>query len=435
MTWSEFHSESERIAAAAHVELRRGRSVAAQSLFAKAAEAETKALSALDKDKPRTYAITVVSAAALWFKAGDYSKAELLARNAIDSESLPGFAVEQLKDLLRSIQGTTSGLRPQNMLSRATQNLRNALSSRDLVEVFAAVGAILSALRVRRTSTAEQLVPGSQPAAVEPFWAEERLTVSKHAAVDLDETHFVSGLVALRRELGDLVEQVSEDSNIDDRVRRYLDALANRIPNELPDQMELFRLGHSSQVLSGFSSVVEAEWPDILAAQYRAVSTTLDYTLRQSPIWREFKRNASQLTLTSDQIVAANLITTEVAKALRENEASEFVDPAIPESLERLSHIPQIDVFDQRRPSEITDSDKQLLAIDQIESVNNTLKAIVERANRSAREMVDRRVSAWIARMAAASSASTAGTHFIILLINKYPAPFQWLANFISRLQ
>ncbi len=67
-----------------------------------AAEAEIEALGALEPEKLRTLGITV-SAAALWFKAQEFSKAKLLAYEWLASGRLPGFAIVQLEEILREI--------------------------------------------------------------------------------------------------------------------------------------------------------------------------------------------------------------------------------------------------------------------------------------------------------------------------------------------
>jgi hypothetical protein len=79
------------------------------------------------------------------------------------------------------------------------------------------------------------------------------------------------------------------------------------------------------------------QWPDFLLARYHALSLQFDQTMRQSPLWREFKRNAEKESLSADQISASIPLATETAHALRDGEATEFVDPAVPNSLDGSS--------------------------------------------------------------------------------------------------
>lgn len=103
-----------------------------------------------------------------------------------------------------------------------------------------------------------------------------------------------------------------------------------------------------------------------------------DRTLRQSPLWREFKRNAAQQSLSADQIEAAIPLATETARALRDGEATGFVDITIPEALEQLAE--PLRAADGVPPPIAIEAGKELLALDLVESVNNTLKRMAEAA-------------------------------------------------------
>ncbi len=103
MNWLSLHQQSEKFAADAHDAMRRGDRNAAQELFAQAAHAEADALEVITDDKPRTLGITAVSAAALWYKAGELEKAAMLAHRASANSIMPAFAQEQLRELLQVI--------------------------------------------------------------------------------------------------------------------------------------------------------------------------------------------------------------------------------------------------------------------------------------------------------------------------------------------
>src|SRR5258708_36090621 len=57
----------------------------------------------------------------------------------------------------------------------------------------------------------------------------------------------------------------------------------------------------------------------------------------QSALGAEFKRNAAQQTLTSQQTSQALSLGAEAASVLRADEARDFVDPAVPKALEQLA--------------------------------------------------------------------------------------------------
>ena len=68
MTWLEHHRASEQFAADAEVAARRGDLAGAQTLYARAADAETRALGEIDPMKARTLGISAVSAVSLNFR-------------------------------------------------------------------------------------------------------------------------------------------------------------------------------------------------------------------------------------------------------------------------------------------------------------------------------------------------------------------------------
>jgi hypothetical protein len=423
MTWSVSHSESERFAAAAQLALNKGDPIAAKELFSKAAEAEARALAALGSDKPRTYGVTAVSAAALWYKAGELTEAERIARKAIEAHNLPEFAVDQLQELLSSIQNRLTEERSASRTRSALAKFRKWF--------FGPVS--------ERLSTSP--VPEPQPAAIEPIWEMGRLTIPKQSAtLDLDASNFTFALSALRDEFHDLAHEISR-SNVDRRAAIFLIEIAERIPDTMPAQKELFRLGHAEQVLNNFTPVVEREWPEFLVSRYHALLLTHDHVLRQSPIWRQFRRNALRQTLSIDQIANAHILAIQVAKVLREREAEDFVDSALPESLEQLANEGLHPYLASLRLSkDVSETNKELLAIDLIESVNNTLKLIAQAAIKNLRSVNTRVTYRWISRLAIAGAGSAAVANsetFTTLwaLISKYPQAFQWLERILHSLR
>ena len=103
MTWLEHHQQSEQFASDAEIAGHHGDRTLAQRLYAKAAQAEERALREVDQAKSRTYGITAVSMVALYYKAGQSGAARILAQRCLSSDGLPGFARRQLDDLLDTI--------------------------------------------------------------------------------------------------------------------------------------------------------------------------------------------------------------------------------------------------------------------------------------------------------------------------------------------
>lgn len=109
MSWIEHHQASEQLAAEAQAALREDRQAEALALYARAADAEHEALTDLDASKTRTSGITAVSAASLYYKAGELERAERVAGHWVGVDYLPSFAKEQLRGLLQSIWAESAG--------------------------------------------------------------------------------------------------------------------------------------------------------------------------------------------------------------------------------------------------------------------------------------------------------------------------------------
>ena len=103
MSWIKHHESSERLASQAQVAAQEGRRDEAQALYARAADAEENAISALDPSKVRTLGISAVSAVSLHYKANQLTHAETAAIRLLGIDALPAFARDELRFLLQSV--------------------------------------------------------------------------------------------------------------------------------------------------------------------------------------------------------------------------------------------------------------------------------------------------------------------------------------------
>ena len=103
MNWRHYHSQSERHASSAEVAAKERDFDLAKQYYLLAAEQEELALSAIDQSETRAIGIIAVSAAALWYKAGEYGRAKDLALHWLNTGSLPAFAVDQSQESLSEI--------------------------------------------------------------------------------------------------------------------------------------------------------------------------------------------------------------------------------------------------------------------------------------------------------------------------------------------
>ncbi|MFZ4557258.1 MAG: hypothetical protein ACOYN8_12920 [Pseudanabaena sp.] len=104
MSWLAHHTRSEEYANQAQEFYRQQEISLAVDLYCLAADAELKALEAIDQGKIRTIGITSISAVSLYYKAKAFAKAKRVAHKCLSQESLPPFAVEELENLLQDIR-------------------------------------------------------------------------------------------------------------------------------------------------------------------------------------------------------------------------------------------------------------------------------------------------------------------------------------------
>jgi hypothetical protein len=102
MTWANLHRQSETSASEASELARSGALDKAIPRFREAADLEERAFQQIDPSKQRTLGIIGVSTVSLWFKAGEYERAEQLALRMLNGP-IPTFAAEHLRILLQTI--------------------------------------------------------------------------------------------------------------------------------------------------------------------------------------------------------------------------------------------------------------------------------------------------------------------------------------------
>lgn len=109
MTWLDCHAQSEKYASDAEVAVRQGEDARARELYRMSAQAEEQALEEVEPNKRRTYSVTAVSAVALYFKAAQWRKAQILAYRCLESERMLKFARRQMEDILDAIETNRIG--------------------------------------------------------------------------------------------------------------------------------------------------------------------------------------------------------------------------------------------------------------------------------------------------------------------------------------
>lgn len=222
-------------------------------------------------------------------------------------------------------------------------------------------------------------IPKQRPAAIEPIWDRDRLIpVPLPAPAELDPATLQAALTSLKSSLATLAEDAAAEQNIDKRAVRRLDRLAGQIGDTLPAQASLFTLAHGVVALREYLSSVEAEWPDILASDYRAVLKQFEQTVRQFPRWREFIRNAEKDTLEGEDIENVLKAGEEFEQAGRAEPLSATISSSIADVFRDL--LASLPTTEERDEVERTlTAAKEEIALDVLESLDNIAKRLAER--------------------------------------------------------
>ena len=108
MSWIEYHRISESHASDAEEHFRVCDPDKGRASYIQAARAEELALNELDNSKVRTYGITAVSTASLYFKAAYWSDANRIAVECLSTPGLEQSVERQLREIERITRGKMS---------------------------------------------------------------------------------------------------------------------------------------------------------------------------------------------------------------------------------------------------------------------------------------------------------------------------------------
>lgn len=214
-------------------------------------------------------------------------------------------------------------------------------------------------------------IPPARPAMIEPAWQNDLLTLLTSSAPYDEGTHIEEALRALRDDLREMADDLSDASNIDRRVKNYLERLADRVPMQTPTQYEIHRLGLAESNLADYlQTTVIKEWPDFLSGRMIGSMRQFDRVMRQFKSWRKFKQNAEQETLTGKDITDISKNMAAVANALQPGE-EKVIDPAIPIAMTvQIGEIHGVE-------DEGLEFNKVLIAMDAREGARNTVKELL----------------------------------------------------------
>ena len=334
-----------------------------------------------------------------------------------------------------------------------------ALTEEQLRQTPTEINAYLASLKrsdrgLIETVEPADLVPAQQPAAIRPIIAANgKLTLPDTLVTSDMPDNTLKGLIAaLRAELTELAESANETGNIDRRFCDELQKTAELLSDDTPGVDVVFRLAHRSDFFAAYAPTALEEWPDVHAQKLVALNLMLERLLQKIPEWQAFIAvPASDVALELD---GAQDLAVDFGAALGDGEMAPGIDSALPEAFEELgSSGPQQPVFN----AEFSTATAKLTR-DILESVNNTLKPLAEKAlkpaadalSKVARKFFERlaksaeeeagkqgdvwgkRLIKWTARASAATGAYALG--FFDALQSVSPSMFGWLTNVLRAL-
>jgi len=304
--------------------------------------------------------------------------------------------------------------------------------------------------------SSEIQIPPQMPAAIEPVWIDDRLTVDAGSATGLLPVAAIeAALKALGDEFRSLLGVLPSEANIDPRAIKYLTEVADGLPEKVPPQDQLFAVAHRGDALAIYGSTVNQEWPALLAARYQALVLHYDRVMRQFPQWVEFKRNAAVGKIPTEELGRAIELSQALRDMLVQGMEDGFVDPVLPEAFEKLENTHQ-----KNEENPLPDADANsgnLISLDILESSNNTIKRLAEKALETAQSVgnyaaghlkggADEETEKQLRGLGKAgvklvsyfiygAGGSIAGVPFASWLLLNYPQTFSWLRPVLEALK
>jgi len=165
------------------------------------------------------------------------------------------------------------------------------------------------------------------------------------------------------------VVDVRQRGNINADPAVYLERTANLIPEDIPDALILFGLVRKEAILMECLSMINDQWPDGLAAHYRANCSELSKALDMFLDRRTARRQTIKSDLEDQDLDAVMEDMSAQTKNLRDDDGADIIDVEVSDALDGIAE----DYADAK-----TGASKAIIATDMVESQNNLLKALAE---------------------------------------------------------
>ncbi len=223
-------------------------------------------------------------------------------------------------------------------------------------------------------------VPPIKSASVQPVWVNGRLvqsTAPMHA--ELKDELLAAFAQALRNEIAALAN-AAQQSNFDKRGLALLAETANLMPDTKPDAVLLFQLIFREAQLSDQIDLINDQWPTTLSTRYCTLLRQLRDYLDRFSERRQFNRDKLETDLENIDFDDLDQDVSDFGNVLRSDDVNIIVDVSIPDALDSIGAVPE-NLQSIEMPPVVTGRLTQIVkAADQIESVNNISREILNGA-------------------------------------------------------
>jgi len=218
-------------------------------------------------------------------------------------------------------------------------------------------------------------IPDQTPAAIKPVWQDGILTLpAASVADDFADGSIEEVFAALKEEILSRVSNLEKnETNIDQRIITYLKALAEKVPEQVPPQHELFQLAHHEITLASLSRNTQDELSALGAAQFESLVWLFRETMDKFPEWRAFKRKPSEKAMSKENAEDVSKLVEDFIVDMASETAKTFISPLLVTAFQHLAKILSVKLEDPLRDFQI---EIAFRAQDLLDGLANTFKAI-----------------------------------------------------------
>ncbi len=246
-----------------------------------------------------------------------------------------------------------------------------------IAKLFAEAEGELLPDEVEDVESMPQEVPSQRPASLRPEWQNGRLTLpSDPLADDFTGGDIEQAFLSLKNSLNDFIKDLKEnETNVDGRVIKRLQRMADNVPLATPAQHELISFAKYEKTLSSMVVKAHQEWSDITAAEFETLVWQFQKVVDKFPEWRSFKEEANKEPISEEAAENVHQAGEAFAKDMASEIAKEFISPIV---VTAFKHV--WTYLDDKLSHEAVRNyaiDSMFAAEDTVQSLSNILKPLL----------------------------------------------------------